>query len=164
MQCQIRKLLPRLVAKEPPWHFEAPTVGVILICVKYPLVYHTPDMDLLVLPFACVEPRVLIHSANNVSKPHGSLLFGYFNGKWIPPGSCHLSVDKKKNSRSCHHVACSIWFDIWCEVIIYALMLPLCHCPHLCTDSRCHFSDFTGFAWYFKHHQHTRHRSFTPAN
>lgn len=46
-------------------------------------------MDLLALPFASMEPRVPIRPANDVSNPHGSLMFGRFSGKWTPPGSCH---------------------------------------------------------------------------
>lgn len=100
MRPQIKKLLPRLVTKEPPWQPLRQwllgafwSVYLVKNVRQYSLVYHTSHMDLLVLPFACMEPQVLIHSANNVSKPHGSLLFGYFNGKWIPLGSYHWGIE-----------------------------------------------------------------------
>lgn len=71
-------------------------------------------MDLLVLPFTCMEPPALIHSANNVSTPHGSLLSGYFSGNRMPPGSCHRCMERF--FRSIQVAMPPVAFDVICDI------------------------------------------------
>lgn len=63
-----------------------------------------------------------------------------------------------------HNAACSIWVDLWCQILIYTIMLPSCHYPHLCINHWCHFSDFIDLKLdNFKRHQYSHDRFFTPS-